>query len=56
MQDLLNCLILSECVYKVHDLGPDDAVKTMKTIQETFPAGLMTVQGLQCSLSHVHHR
>ena len=52
----MNCLLLSECVYKAHDLGPQEAVKTLKNLQETFPPGVTTLQAVQCSLPHVHHR
>ena len=55
-QDLVNSLLLSETIYKVHDHGPHGAVKALQAMQSALPAGLSNIQKVQCSLPHVHHR
>ena len=56
LQDLVNSLLLSETIYKVHDLGAKAAVSKLRDMQESFPPGLTDIQKVQSSLSHVHHR
>ena len=55
-QDLVNSLLLSETIYKVHDHGPQGAVKALQAMQSALPPGLSNIQKVQCSLPHVHHR
>ena len=49
-------MLLSECVYKLMEGGPDTALVSLQTLQSQFPPGLVTLQTLQCSLPHVLHR
>lgn len=56
MQDLLNCLVLAECAYKVVDMGKKKATETINRIRQTFPEGAMTAKHVQWSLPSVFHR
>ncbi|KAK9820296.1 hypothetical protein WJX72_008693 [[Myrmecia] bisecta] len=56
LQDVLNCLVLSEVVYKVVDLGEEAAAASVTQLRQDFPPGLVSVQHLQWSLPHVGHR
>lgn len=55
-QDLVNCLILSESVYKILDLGAKVATRVLERIQSLFPPGLATLESVQWSRPGVHHR
>ena len=56
MQDLLNCLILSESAYKVVDMGAVNASKLVMRMEKSFPPGLVTIRRMQWSLDSVNHR
>jgi hypothetical protein len=56
LQDFLNSLALSECVYKAVDIPLHDAAAALSFIKQTFPLGLVTVSTVQWSLPHVRHR
>lgn len=56
LQDLLNCLLLSEASYKVVDLGVEGATEVLGRMKETFPDHAVTVSRVQWSLSSVFHR
>lgn len=47
LQDLFSCLLLSECVYKATDQGPEAALAALQSFQQQFPTGFVP-------LSHVH--
>ncbi len=53
---MLNCLLLAECVYRAYDGGAPAAAAALAELAAAFPAGLVTVRRLQCSLPHVAHR
>jgi hypothetical protein len=56
MQDILNCMLLSESVYKAYESGPEAAAQAFRDFQQGFAPGLITVHSLQCSLPHVQQR
>ncbi|KAK9835148.1 hypothetical protein WJX81_001104 [Elliptochloris bilobata] len=56
VQDVLNSLLLAECVYRAYDGGPAAAAAALAELARAFPPGLVTVRWLQCSLPHVPHR
>lgn len=56
LQDVLNSLLLAECVYRAYDGGPAAAAAALAELARAFPPGLITVRRLQCSLPHVPHR
>lgn len=56
MQDLLNCLVLSETSYKVVDMGRKRATEMINRIRQTFPQGAITTERVQWSLPSVFHR
>ena len=56
LQDLLNCLVLSETSYKVADMGRRRATEMINRIRQTFPQGIITTERVQWSLSSVFHR
>ena len=56
LQDLLNCLVLSETAYKVVDMGRSRATEMISRIKHTFPDGAVTVEHVQWSLPSVFHR
>eukprot|EP00884_Botryococcus_braunii_P022747 jgi/Botrbrau1/9156/Bobra.160_3s0028.1 len=56
VQDVLNCLVLSEVAYRVLDQGPAQVPRILTERKQQFPAGLITLQAVQCSLPHVQHR
>ena len=53
---MLNCLLISECVYKGYDLGTIAAAAAFCDLKQLFPPGLITVDGIQWALPHVPHR
>lgn len=56
LQDVVNALVLSECVYKVVDLGPEEAAVITQQIILDFPQPLVSLRALQWSEAHVRHR
>ncbi len=53
---MLNSLLLAECVYRAYDGGAAVAAAALAELARAFPAGLVTVRRLQCSLPHVTQR
>jgi hypothetical protein len=53
---MVNCVILSECVYKVVDMGPLPAAAIACQLSQDFPPPLFTLRRLQWSEPHVRHR
>ncbi|BDA42442.1 probable protein EDS1L at N-terminal half [Coccomyxa sp. Obi] len=56
VQDILNCILLSESVYRAHETGPKAVAAAFNTSSKSFVPGLITITQLQCSLPHVQHR
>lgn len=56
MQDLMNCLVVSEGAYKVVDMGRTAASEMVQRIRSQFPPTLATIQRVQWSLPSVYHR
>ena len=56
LQDLLHCIILSEGVYRAHEGGPIAATAALNILQESLHPSLSSLQSVQYSLPHVHHR
>ena len=56
MQDVLNCLVLAETVYKVQEGNHADVANTVSALRQDFPAALVSLEKLQWSLPHVPHR
>ncbi len=52
----MNAMVLSECVYKVVDHGPEEAARIMSRVKTTFPPNLCTLRNVQWALPHVTHR
>ena len=55
-QDTLNCMVLSEAVYKVVDFGDVGAADMLAAIVRSFPPSLLTVRRVQWAQPHAHHR
>lgn len=55
-QDTLNCIVLSEAVYKVVDFGDVGAADMLAAIVRSFPPALLGIQRVQWAQPHSHHR
>ena len=49
-------MILSECVYKLVDVGPADSAKAASTFVSQLPPGLVSLQHMQSVAASVPHR
>lgn len=56
VQDVFNCLVLAETVYKVQEGNHLEVASTVSALRQDFPAPLISLQRLQWSLPHVPHR
>ena len=56
LQDVLNCLLLSETVYRVHDHSNTEVARIFDSLRQDFPPSLLTLQRLQWSQPTVAHR
>ncbi len=56
VQDVFNCLVLAETVYKVQEGNHAEVASTVSALRQDFPAPLISLQRLQWSLPHVLHR
>lgn len=56
LQDVFNCLVLAETVYKVQEGNHAEVASTVSALRQDFPAPLISLQRLQWSLPHVPHR
>lgn len=56
LQDLLNCVILSEHVYKIVDHSQETSVSLINGVKAQFPPHLATLRGVQWAQPHVRHR
>jgi len=56
LQDLINCLVLSECVYKCVGRPEEEAFQAMSELKSSFPPGLVTIRNAQFSNEHTLHR
>jgi hypothetical protein len=56
VQDVFNCLVLAETVYKVQAGNHAEVASTVSALRQDFPAPLISLQRLQWSLPHVLHR
>ncbi|KAA6417845.1 MAG: lipase class 3 family [Trebouxia sp. A1-2] len=56
LQDVFNCLVLAETVYKVQEGNHLEVASTVSALRQDFPAPLISLQRLQWSLPHVPHR
>ncbi|DBA88587.1 TPA: hypothetical protein ACH3X1_004236 [Trebouxia sp. C0004] len=56
LQDVFNCLVLAETVYKVQEANHAEVASTVSALRQDFPAPLISLQRLQWSLPHVLHR
>jgi len=56
LQDLFCSLLLSECVYKAVDSGPDAALAALSSLRRDFPARLAPLTQAQFSRQRVDHR
>ncbi len=56
LQDVLNCLILAETVYKVQAGNHAEVATTVMALKQDFPAPLVSLERLQWSLPHIAHR
>ncbi|KAK9832529.1 hypothetical protein WJX81_006107 [Elliptochloris bilobata] len=56
LQDTLNCLVLSEAVYKVVDYGDAGAADMLAAIVRSFPPSLLDIRRVQWAQPHSHHR
>ena len=55
LQDAVNAVLLCECVYKVHDKGPEGALIDLNQLASTFGTQLVSLQRVQQALPHVSH-
>ena len=55
-QDTLNCMVLSEAVYKAVDFGDAGAADMLAAIVRSFPPALLGIQRVQWAQPHSHHR
>ncbi|DBA94509.1 TPA: hypothetical protein ACH3X1_002100 [Trebouxia sp. C0004] len=53
---VLSAMILSECVYKLVDVGPADSAKAASTFVSQLPPGLVSLQHVQSVAASVPHR
>ena len=56
MQDVFNCMCLSEGAYKVVDYGEEKATEILGAILEGFPPGLVSLKRVEWSRPDSHHR
>ncbi|GAB4823110.1 hypothetical protein N2152v2_010156 [Parachlorella kessleri] len=56
VQDLVNSLLLAECVYKAVGEGADAALACLNAFAQQFPTGLPTLTQVQFSRRRVPHR
>lgn len=56
VQDVFNCMCLSEGVYKVVDYGEAKAAEILAAIIEGFPPGLVSLKRVQWSQPYAQHR
>ena len=55
-QEALNCMLLSECAYK---LSPNEAISPIeaaRTLAANFPGGLSSITAIQCCRETAMHR
>ncbi len=56
LQDVFNCMCLSEGVYKVVDYGEEKATEILGAILEGFPPGLVSLKRVEWSRPDSNHR
>ena len=56
LQDVFNCMCLSEGVYKVVDFGEEKATEILGAILEGFPPGLVSLKRVEWSRSDSNQR
>jgi hypothetical protein len=56
LQVVLSAMILSECVYKLVDVGPADSAKAASIFVSQLPPGLVSLQHMQSVPASVPHR
>ena len=56
LQDVFNCMCLSEGVYKVVDYGEEKATQILGAILEGFPPGLVSLKRVEWSRPDSNHR
>ena len=56
LQDVFNCMCLSEGVYKVVDFGEERATEILGAILEGFPPGLVSLKRVEWSRPDSNHR
>jgi hypothetical protein len=56
LQDLMNCIILSEHVYKIVDHSTETSVGLINGVKAEFPPHLVTLKSVQWAQPHVKHR
>ena len=56
LQVVLGALILSECVYKLVDIGEQESAKAASSFISQFPPGLVSLQHIQSANMTVPHR
>ena len=54
-QDAVHALLLCECVYKIHDKGPEGALSDLIQLASAFGPQLVSLQQVQHALPHVSH-
>ena len=52
----MSALILSECVYKLVDIGEQESAKAASHFTAQFPPGLVSLQHIQSANTTVPHR
>lgn len=56
LQDLMNCVLLAEHVYKIVDHTTDVSVSLINSVKAQFPPHLTTLRTVQWAQPHVRHR
>ncbi len=56
LQVVLSAMILSECVYKLVDVGPADSATAASTFITQLPPGLVSLQHMQSVAASVPQR
>jgi len=51
----VHAVLLCECVYKIHDKGPEGALSDLNQLASAFGSQLVSLQQVQQALPHVSH-
>ncbi|KAK9867415.1 hypothetical protein WJX84_001760 [Apatococcus fuscideae] len=55
-QEALNCLLLSECAYKLSPGESQSPIETARSLAANFPGGLFTIRSIECCRETALHR